>query len=130
MMLDPFSPERFLLFFAKVEPAPAPKHLIHLGDCWMWTGAINDRGYGVFYCPGFPAIGGGRRRNARAHRWSMAFWYGAAKLDGLTHDHLCRRTACVNPRHGAAISLTENTARGNRMRYEPVLSDPFEDLAL
>ena len=130
MSPDPFSPERFVRFFQKVEPTPAPRHLTHLGECWLWTGATTPDGYGHFRCAGFPTIDGGVVAYARAHRWAAVFWYGESVLYKLTWDHLCLRTGCVNPRHGAAISRPENTARGNVTRHEYLSGDPFEALAL
>jgi len=128
---DPFSPERFVRFFEKVEPAPPPSGFERLGECWIWTGFTKADGYGVFHCPGFPAINGTAvTKNALAHRWATAFWYGMDTIHNLTHDHLCLRPACVNPRHGRAISRSENTARGNVTRWQPRLEDPFEALAL
>jgi hypothetical protein len=124
---DPFSPERFERFFAKVEAAPAPTGLEYLGDCWLWTAYIDKAGYGRFHCPGFPAIGGKSKASPSvlAHRWATAFWYGPEILRKLTHDHLCRRTACVSPRHGSAISRPANTIRGNQLRHVSIYDDPL-----
>lgn len=118
MSLGPFSPERFEKFFAKVEAALPPPGLTNLGDCWLWTAYCDSQGYGRFYCPGFPSINGKpKHTSVLAHRWAMVFWYGPQTLHRLTHDHLCRRKACVSPRHGSAISNAENTARGNQLRH-------------
>ncbi len=123
MIPEPFSPERFERFFRRVIVAPAPCRLSHLGDCWLWIGAADADGYGRFHCPGFPAMNGGtRNKNVYAHRWCTAFWYGTEILNGLTYDHLCRRPACVNPRHGSAITVSQNVARGNVTRHE--IEDP------
>ena len=118
-MPDPFSPERFERFFAKVEAVPASSGLVDLGDCWLWTAYCDDDGYGRFYCPGFPRIDGEPKssQSILAHRWATAFWYGPEILRGLTHDHLCLRKPCVNPRHGSAISRTANVIRGNQLRH-------------
>jgi hypothetical protein len=125
--LDPFSPERFERFFAKVEAAPAPSGWEHLGDCWLWTAVLNAEGYGCFYCPGFPGFNGEPLKGNRvlAHRWATAFWYGPEILRKLTYDHLCRRTACVSPRHGSAISRPANTIRGNQLRHVSIYDDPL-----
>jgi len=126
-MPDPFSPATFERFFDKVQEAPPPSTMPDLGMCWLWTAYRDHDGYGRFHCPGFPAINGGAKtKTVPAHRWATAFWYGAAVLHGLTYDHLCRRTNCVNPRHGSAISASENIARGNALRHEPLPDDPFE----
>jgi len=126
-MPDPFSPERAGLFFQKIDHTPAPFELRALGDCWIWTGALDADGYGSFHCPGFPRISGKAvSKTVRAHRWCAVFWYGEKTLHGLTWDHLCRRPGCVNPRHGSAITRPENTARGNKLRYVPVEHDPLD----
>jgi len=132
MIAEPFSPERFERFHNFVKLTPAPPGLNHLGECWLWTGYIDKDGYGRFRCPGFPTIDGSPKKSPimLAHRWCIAFWYGTKTLHRLTYDHLCRRKACVNPRHGSAITLSENTIRGNVMRHEYQPEDPFEALGI
>ena len=131
-MNEPFSPERFELFFEKVEIVPPPVGYEHLGPCWLWKGYIDKDGYGRFYCPGFPTINGKPKKSPGmlAHRWCTAFWYGVEKLYKLTFDHLCRRKHCVNPRHGSAVTHADNVARGNHLRHEYQPEDPFEALGI
>ena len=38
---------------------------------------------------------------------------------GLTLDHLCRNTSCVNPEHMEPVTLAENVRRMNRARPVP-----------
>lgn len=59
------------------------------GECWIWT-AASTHGHGVF----FDESG----RQVYAHRWVYESMI-APIPDGLTIDHLCRRTLCVNPYH-------------------------------
>jgi hypothetical protein len=122
VMPDPFSVNNYFRFFAKVKEAPPPVERKHLGNCWLWTACCNTDGYGCFHCPGFPGHSG---KTVLAHRWATAFWFGVDRLKGLTFEHRCRRPACVNPRHGSAITRPENTAQGNSLRYEPLPEDPF-----
>ena len=116
---EPFSPERYFMFFTKVREVSPPITFPDIGNCWLWTAYIDVSGYGRFYCPGFPSINGNTRsRHILAHRWCVAFWYGTEILRGLTWDHICLRHACVHPRHGKAITHIENVARGNQTRHE------------
>ena len=74
-----------------------------ISGCWLWTGPINRYGYGV-------ACVSGRRMSA--HRAVYEILRGAIP-DGLTIDHLCRVTSCVNPWHMEAVPQGVNTLRGN-----------------
>lgn len=85
-------------FLAKVE---------HQGDCWIWTGYRNPAGYGQF-------MNRSTRQGGRivlAHRWSYEHHVGPIPT-GLTLDHLCRNTSCVNPAHLEPCTVWENTSRG------------------
>lgn len=55
------------------------------GECWLWTGVLNDRGYGVF---------GGDR----AHRISWRLANGPIPVD-LCVLHRCDTPACIRPDH-------------------------------
>lgn len=70
-------------------------------ECWPWTGANNGR-YGTF-------PGGGHG----AHRYSYALAKGAIPV-GLTIDHLCGVTLCVNPAHLEAVTQGENNRRARQ----------------
>jgi hypothetical protein len=71
-------------------------------DCWLWTGALNDSGYG--------AIWDGERL-VYAHRLSWLFQGG--KLPARFQlDHLCRTRACVNPAHLELVTHKANVYRG------------------
>lgn len=82
-------------FFSKVDAG---------GVCWEWTAGLNARGYGVF--------GVGRRQNSYAHRWAYMHLVGPIP-DGLTLDHLCRNTRCVNPDHLEPVTRAENNRRAH-----------------
>lgn len=60
-------------------------------ECWVWTGAINDNGYGylAFKNP---------RRNILAHRISWEIHHGSIR-GGLRILHRCDNPPCVRPEH-------------------------------
>jgi len=75
------------------------------GPCWLWTAAFDRQGYGQFRGePGRPT------RIHRAHRVAFLL-HGGVIPERLELDHLCRRTACVNPAHLEAVTARVNTHR-------------------
>lgn len=73
--------------------------------CWLWTGASNQKGYGVFGVNG---------KLKKAHRWS--YEHHVAKIpEGLEIDHVrsrgCVGPSCVNPAHLEAVTHQENSLR-------------------
>ena len=101
MVSDSRTEERF---FNKVMPEPN-------SGCWLWTGAMNNTGYGAFWFNG---------RITKAHRASYELFVGKIP-DGLQLDHLCRIRCCVNPEHLEPVTGSENVKRGltpaiNRLR--------------
>lgn len=80
------------------------------GDCWLWTGAIQN-GYGIF------TLSAPSSKNVRAHRYAYEKLVGAINE---TLDHLCRVRHCVNPEHLEDVSMGENNRRstGHRVRHE------------
>jgi hypothetical protein len=59
-------------------------------SCWIWTGALDGGGYGVFGSNGL--------RSTKAHRFSWHLHFGAIP-DGLFVCHHCDNPPCVNPSH-------------------------------
>lgn len=77
-------------------------HVEYDNDCWIWTGATNDRGYAVMTS---------NKQSVYAHR--LTHWIVVGPVpEGHVLDHLCRRPACVNPLHTEAVTSAENTRRG------------------
>jgi hypothetical protein len=68
--------------------------------CWIWTGAL---------VKGYPYVTIGKRKR-RAHRVTYEMLVGPIP-DGLTLDHLCRRTSCINPRHLEPVTSKVNILR-------------------
>lgn len=83
-------------FFEKVDA---------LAPCWEWTGGTNEAGYGRF-----TRAPGHTDRYVYAHRWAWEHLVGPIP-EGLTLDHLCRNTVCVNPDHLEPVSPEENARR-------------------
>lgn len=74
------------------------------GDCWIWTGAKNSKGYG--------SVSNGFGSSVLAHRKSFELANGNIPA-GLQIDHLCNTPPCVNPAHLEAVTGAENMRRRN-----------------
>jgi hypothetical protein len=72
--------------------------------CWVWTGLLSPKGYGVCSVPG---VG-----SRRAHRVVWAAFHGPIE-DGYVLDHLCRTRACINPDHLRKVTLAQNTTENS-----------------
>lgn len=78
------------------------RKLRQVGDCWVWTAATDQSGYGLFQ---------GGDRMIRSHIWSYNFFIGEVP-EGLQLDHLCRNRPCCNPWHLDPVTPLVNTQRG------------------
>lgn len=67
------------------------KHVDGIGHdgCWLWTGATNNRGYGVCRVGEVTQL---------AHRVAYVMYNGPIP-EKLTVDHVCSNQLCVNPAH-------------------------------
>lgn len=75
--------------------------------CWLWTASKCRDGYGFF-----SMRVNGKHKNVGAHRFSYETTRGKIP-PGMTIDHLCRVTSCVNPRHLEVVTQRDNGLRGN-----------------
>jgi hypothetical protein len=77
-------------------------------DCWEFQGAIDTYGYGVVQLR--------QKKTGKAHRAVYEAMVGPIP-EGLTIDHLCRTTSCVNPDLMEPVTAEENSRRDSRARY-------------
>lgn len=77
------------------------------GDCWLWVGAVQSKGYG--------STTNGKGGSALAHRRAYEAIVGPIPV-GMTLDHLCRVKTCVNPAHLEPVTLSENVRRASEVQ--------------
>lgn len=76
------------------------------GDCWIWTGHLDDNGYGQF------RFGG---KIVGAHRFSYAVFRGMIpRRRHVHHGEECTNHACVAPGHLAPLTHAKNSLDGSR----------------
>ena len=79
-------------FWEKVDKnGPVPAHKPELGQCWLWTGATKENGYGVLKEPG-------QKKLVRVHVYSWELHFGLIE-DELWVLHHCDLRRCVRPTH-------------------------------
>jgi hypothetical protein len=131
-------------FFSHVVKGPGPD------DCWIWTGAIGDDGYGRFWVP----ESDGGQRAMRPQRWLYEHLTGVALLPDVLLLHACDVPLCVHVdvdqtrshlatgshrgnmlervqrgrhRNGATAIRTAGLARAERVRLSRELREAFRD---
>lgn len=89
-------------FWAKVDRSgPVPAHSPDLGNCWVWTAARTELGYGHIWTNG---------RMELAHRVGFQL-AGKIVPAGYELDHLCRNRSCVRAEHLEAVTHFTNMQR-------------------
>lgn len=91
-------------FWSKVVKGPSPE------DCWLWSAAVSDDGYGRF-----TLNAEGRTVAVRPHRFAFHLLHGTA-LDGFGPlMHTCDVPICVRATADALTHLVEGTNRSNML---------------
>lgn len=83
--------------------------------CWPWLAYRDAHGYGWF-----GVKQSGVRRGGGAHRFAYEFMKGPIP-EGMTLDHLCRNSSCVNPAHLQPVPMSTNLKR--RHFYSQIARD-------
>jgi len=81
-------------------------------DCWNYLGPFITTHCGLVYGRYAGRNAEGKPKWIPSHRISYEIYKGPIPT-GLTIDHLCRNTICINPDHLEAVTAKENSLRGN-----------------
>ena len=110
------TPKMLARFWSKVDkngplPDQSNPHYAGLDRCWVWTGAKNPYGYGVFHSD----------IERLAHR--MSWVIRNKSLLGCIHVlHRCDNTSCVHPNHfltgTQALNMADKSSKDRQQRGE------------
>jgi hypothetical protein len=91
-------------FWARVDKSPGHGPW---NNCWIWTGNLDENGYGRPHIHGIKPI--------RIHRFSYELHYGPVLVDSLMVRHECDIRSCVNPNH-LILGTAQDNARDREER--------------
>ena len=97
-------------FWSKVRRGPAPN------DCWVWTGRLNHKGYGILHWHGARS----------AHRTAYILTNGPIPPGSGYHGtcvlHACDNAVCVRPDHlwlgSSAENMADKVSKGRQSKGE------------
>jgi hypothetical protein len=76
------------------------KYIDKSGECWLWTGACANDGYGQFWYEG---------KMWKSHRFSYLLANGELPPHPLIVRHKCKPKNCCNPDHLEPGTYSQNT---------------------
>jgi len=76
----------------------------HKSNCWLWTGCLNNKGYGFFY---------NENKVVTAHHYAWTLLIGDLE-PGTNVHHKCPNKHCVNPDHLEALPVGAHAALHRR----------------
>lgn len=85
------------------------------GDCQIWQGATNNKGYGSVRHLGVTHL---------AHRVIFTEMVGPIE-EGMTVDHLCCNKRCMNVFHMELVTRAENSRRKNERQTHCIAGHPL-----
>lgn len=95
-------------------------HLVVGDECWSWTGALSDQGYGQLKVHG---------KTEKAHRISYELHFGAPKMHVL---HKCNNKICTRPDHlydgTPSQNLHDRIKDGYRFSHRGLVDDDIRKI--
>jgi len=73
------------------------------GDCWLWTGEVNNMGYGIY-----KVYAGKSREKLLAHRFSALMAGMPVRSSADIVMHKCDTPRCVRPEHLSIGTQVDN----------------------
>lgn len=100
--------ERFEFYTNKAPSLEIQKEFGARPDCWVWTGALNHHGYGLFSSNIQKELGIGQQ----VHLFTLNEYAKINTRDDLHTDHSCRFRPCSNVEHLVRMTRKDNILLG------------------